>query len=56
MTCVNPTRDAGKACRRGSDCEGLCLARSFTCAPYDPLFGCNEILQDDGSRVTYCLQ
>lgn len=55
FACVRPTRDAGKACRKGTDCEGECLARSMTCAPYDPLLGCNEILQDNGARVTLCL-
>lgn len=55
FTCVKITRDSGKQCRRGTDCQGVCLARSKTCAPYDPLFGCNEILQDDGSRVTLCI-
>lgn len=54
-TCVRPTRDSGKQCRRESDCEGLCLARSGTCAPAVPLFGCHDILQDDGRRVTLCL-
>ena len=54
-TCVRMTRDSGKQCRKGSDCQGSCLARSMTCAPYDPLFGCNEVLQDDGSRVTLCI-
>lgn len=55
MACVKPTKDAGKQCHREQDCQGVCLARSMTCAPYDPLFGCNEILQKDGSRVTLCL-
>ena len=55
FTCVKLTRDSGKQCRRGSDCQGACLARSMTCAPYDPMFGCNEILQDDGARVTLCI-
>ena len=54
-TCVKRTRDNGKRCTRGTQCEGLCLARSGTCAPFTPLFGCNEILQDDGRRVTLCL-
>jgi hypothetical protein len=53
--CVRPTRDAGKRCRREGDCEGRCLARSQTCAPIDPLFGCNDILQADGRRVTLCI-
>lgn len=53
--CIRPTRDGGKQCRRESDCEGLCLARSRTCAPITPLFGCNDILQDDGRQVTLCI-
>lgn len=54
-TCVKQTRDGGKRCSRESQCQGLCLARSGTCAPVVPLFGCNEILQDDGRRVTLCI-
>lgn len=54
-TCVFPTRDAGQSCKRQSDCEGLCLARSRSCAPLRPLFGCNDILQDDGRQVTLCI-
>ena len=54
-TCFKRTRDAGKQCRKQSNCESLCLARSGTCAPVKPLFGCNEILQDDGRRVTLCV-
>lgn len=54
-TCVQRTRDAGQMCRRDRDCDGVCLARSGTCAPVTPLFGCNEVLQDDGRRMTLCL-
>ncbi|MGB8812533.1 MAG: hypothetical protein WCC57_05055 [Paracoccaceae bacterium] len=54
-TCVRPTRDGGKQCRKESDCEGACLARSHSCAPFSPLIGCNEILQDDGFVVTLCI-
>ena len=53
--CVYQTKDAGKRCERESQCEGVCLARSGTCSPFKPLYGCNEILQDDGQRVTLCL-
>lgn len=53
--CMYPTRDAGKQCRKESDCDGYCLARSGTCAPYTPMFGCNEIVQDDGVVVTLCI-
>ena len=53
--CVFQTRAAGKRCERESQCEGVCLARSGTCSPFKPLYGCNEILQDNGARVTLCL-
>lgn len=53
--CVKPTRDGGDRCERGTECDGECLARSGTCAPVTPLFGCNEIFQDDGRRVTLCI-
>lgn len=53
--CVYQTRDAGKQCDRESQCDGVCLARSGTCSPFKPLYGCNEILQDNGARVTLCL-
>ena len=53
--CVSPTRDGGKLCRKKGDCQGLCLARSGTCAPFTPLFGCNDVLEKDGRRVTLCI-
>ena len=53
--CVKVTGEEGKRCTRETDCIGSCLARSETCAPVKPLFGCNEILQADGRRVTLCL-
>ncbi len=55
MSCVRMMRDAGKSCHKKSDCEGDCLARSNTCAPIAPLFGCNEILQENGAMVTLCI-
>lgn len=54
--CVFQTRDSGKRCERESQCESVCLARSGTCAPLKPLYGCNEILQDNGARVTQCIE
>jgi hypothetical protein len=53
--CVFQTNDAGKRCERESQCDSVCLARSGTCAPFKPMYGCNEILQDNGMRVTLCL-
>jgi|JI10StandDraft_1071094.scaffolds.fasta_scaffold78004_3 hypothetical protein len=55
-TCVFTTKDANKHCTRESQCEGACLARSGTCSPVKPLLGCNEILQDNGARVTLCIE
>lgn len=54
--CVQPTRDGGKACRTGRDCEGQCLARSRSCAPISPLTGCHDIIQDNGVRMTLCIE
>ena len=54
--CVRVTKDAGKRCEKESQCDGVCLARSGTCSPFKPLYGCNEILQDNGARVTLCLE
>lgn len=55
MRCLKMTKDAGKRCTNGSQCEGYCLARSNTCAPATPLFGCNDILLDNGVRATQCI-
>ncbi len=55
MSCQVPLRDGGQQCTRDRDCDGQCLARSRTCAPYAPLFGCNEVLQDNGQRVSLCI-
>ena len=54
MTCIHETSDSGKQCRASGDCESDCLARSGTCAPMRPMFGCNEILMNDGRRATLC--
>ena len=54
--CEHRTRDGGKQCTRKTQCEGDCLARSGTCSPITPLFGCNAVLEADGRRVTLCLQ
>lgn len=53
--CFRTPSDAGKMCRRASDCSTACLAQSRTCAPISPLLGCQKILQDDGSTVTQCV-
>lgn len=53
--CQTPTKDAGKSCRKETDCNGYCLAKSGTCAPYTPLFGCNDILTAEGRMITQCI-
>lgn len=54
--CVQPTPDAGKACRASGDCSGHCLARGNVCAPLTPLLGCHDILLAGGERVTQCIE
>lgn len=56
LACVSPTRDAGRACDEARDCQGLCLARSGTCAPLRPLFGCQEVFTLRGRRETLCTE
>lgn len=55
FVCFEATRDAGKACRSEADCTTLCLARSRTCAPVTPIFGCQEVLTRSGARSTLCI-
>ena len=56
MTCIRTTRDAGKRCDSKTDCDGECLARSRTCSPIKPLYGCNPVLMDNGAEVTLCIE
>ncbi|MFN3954547.1 MAG: hypothetical protein ACK4LQ_08845 [Pararhodobacter sp.] len=56
FVCVRQTRDGGQRCTRSGDCEGYCLARSGSCAPIAPLFGCHEVLGRDGARTTLCVE
>ncbi|WP_068112913.1 hypothetical protein [Tropicimonas marinistellae] len=53
--CYKTPADAGQFCTTGADCEGLCLARSRTCAPEVPMFGCHEAIMENGLRATICL-
>ena len=53
--CYERPKDAGTYCAQNSDCEGLCLAKSRTCAPVKPLFGCNEVLTAPGQVATLCI-
>lgn len=55
FVCYEETRDANQHCTTGADCQGLCLARSQTCTPVTPFFGCHEILGQLGGRATICI-
>ena len=47
---------ANKTCKVGSDCQGLCLARSRTCSPIEPFYGCHQVLSDSGVPQTLCIE
>ena len=53
--CQSPTRDAGKSCRKSTDCTGYCLEKSRTCAPVTPMLGCHDILNEAGRMLTQCI-
>ena len=53
--CYLPQPDAGKACAKASDCEGMCLADTRTCSPVSPMFGCFEFLDETGRTVRICI-
>ena len=54
--CYRQLSDAGKRCDAESDCKGLCLARSQTCSPIEPFYGCHEVLSNSGVRQTLCVE
>ncbi|CAN0600492.1 unnamed protein product [Ectocarpus sp. 12 AP-2014] len=56
FTCFITPSDANTACSKESDCQGLCLARSRTCAPVIPFFGCHQVLSSSGTLQTRCRQ
>lgn len=53
--CVRETRDANKSCTADRDCQGVCLARSRTCAPLTPLLGCHQVFTATGI-ATVCVE
>lgn len=55
MVCFETPKDAGKSCAKATDCESQCLARTKSCAPIKPLFGCHAILDSSGREVTICV-
>ncbi len=53
--CFRPTPDAGKSCRKASDCSGVCLSDSRTCSKTTPQLGCFEYLDAEGRTVGLCV-
>ncbi len=53
--CFRPTPDAGKSCRKASDCTGFCLTDSLTCSAVVPQFGCFEMMTEDGRKAGLCV-
>lgn len=56
FVCYRTPRDAGRSCSAAADCETHCLARSRTCAPITPFYGCHEILTRAGQVATLCVE
>jgi len=55
LVCYMTPDDANQSCSSSADCESLCLARSRTCAPVTPFFGCHEVLNSRGAKQTLCI-
>ena len=56
QVCYRTLPDANQSCQVESDCAGLCLARSRTCSPVEPFYGCHEVLSASGLRQTVCIE
>jgi len=56
FVCYRNQPDANQSCRVESDCAGFCLARSRTCSPIDPFYGCHQVLSKDGFPQTLCVE
>ena len=53
--CFRPMPDAGQACTRATDCEGMCLADTMTCSKVSPVFGCFEFMDEQGRKQAICV-
>lgn len=49
--CMMPAPDEGKACKRASDCEDVCMAETHTCSRLGGV-GEFDILDAEGKRAT----
>jgi len=53
-TCFPSYSDAGQACSKASDCQGICLADTRQCSETD-YFGCYSYLEENGDAVEICV-
>lgn len=56
FVCYRNLPDANQPCRAETDCAGFCLARSRTCSPIEPLYGCHQVLSGAGLPQTVCVE
>ncbi|MEM8630566.1 MAG: hypothetical protein AAGF74_04970 [Pseudomonadota bacterium] len=56
QVCYTPFPDANEPCESADDCQGFCLARSRSCSPVEPVFGCIETLTSRGAESTVCFE
>lgn len=56
FVCYKDQPDANQSCRAEGDCAGFCLARSRTCSPVTPFFGCHQVLSRAGLPQTVCVE
>lgn len=54
-TCAKATPDAGKSCKKASDCSGSCMTDTMTCSKITPQFGCYEVVMEDGQKAGLCV-
>lgn len=53
--CILDTPDAGQACTRSTDCTAACLAPDAGGGVCGQAFGCVDLLDETGQRVTFCI-
>ncbi|THD75688.1 hypothetical protein E7681_04325 [Thalassobius vesicularis] len=53
--CFTENPDAGKSCRKATDCTDTCLADTRTCNKVSPMFGCYSYLDEKGKKVEICV-
>lgn len=56
FVCYRDFSDANEPCQTSDQCQGQCLARSRTCTPVSPLYGCYEVISSGGFRQTVCVE